>query len=173
MDDSLIQLLEERLFQDSYPDALDFFGVHGLLTAESIAQTSLDDDLFLELVFGETPKSPDAELAPLNEARRAVRTAFSAALLEDLPPPLPPEVMEDEEARLNWCSGFMEAVDGAGLFLTEAREQQEQIAQLLVPVVTFAEESPEDIPDALAVQLLEQLQDNLLDLYLLIHATQN
>lgn len=173
MKQALIDALEAILFDDHYPDALDYFGVHGLLTACHIGLTPIPEASLIALILGEEQAISQPARDTLVQASRAVHKTLSEALREDLPPPVPDEIYEDEDARINWCSGFLDYVDSTDAFHVDKEDLQEQVANLLVPVVTFAEEDPAALGEKLTVQLLEQLQDNLLDLYLVLHATQN
>ncbi|RMF15909.1 MAG: YecA family protein [Gammaproteobacteria bacterium] len=173
MKDALIDALEAVLFDDRFPDALDYFGTHGLLTAHNMGLRPVGEETLRALILGEDTPISDSGRRTLQQANQTVGTALADALREDLPPPVPDEIYDDEDARINWCSGFLDYVDSSDAFHVDNEPLQEQIANLLVPVVTFAEEDPSSIGEKLTVQLLEQLQDNLLDLYLALHANQN
>ena len=184
--DTLFDLLESDQLPD---DVLDFHETHGLLTATVVSPTPLADEDWLALVFGEedTPfnTQQDAELCVQLLKRLKIQIADElysdqqVALPFDLAPGLDliPKSDQDQSDLSAWCCGFLELV-----FSQQDQwfANEEAASTLLFPIELgsglFAQE--DEIKSILkksklAGDVIQQIPEVLVDLYLLFHAPED
>lgn len=170
--------LEDVLFAEQWAeDALDFFGLHGLVCASAVGPRRLTEDELFALATGQEPG--DSALPPPSfvRLREKLEKALISALDQGETVELPePEEDDPRSALENWCAGFVE-----GFLLLEdewlARDE-ENVASLLIPMMTLSGLfDDEDFQrtresDELSQDLADQIPDALTDLYLLFHSPQ-
>lgn len=174
--DADIETLETLLFDELGEEALDLFGLHGLVTALQVYPGDLSRVDGLEaLIAGEgTPLKPGQQRT-LQTFTRQLGKHIAQLLNGEDGFPLPTEIYEDEDAMAAWASGFME-----GVYLHEEvwfhRDREEQVASLLLPIMTFSGHyDPDDFQDLqknpkILFSLLEQIPEVVVDLNLLLNA---
>lgn len=167
--------LESFLFSEAVSEeALDYPSLHGLLTAVAICPIEIPANEWLESLFDGQPNYANTEQqARIESLIKREFLGISEELDHEEPPELPCDLSLDEDSLLTvWCQGFME-----GVFMREEAwfgEQEEQVAELLLPIM-IASELFEDDPelqkmrqDTQLIQgLCEEIPDLLTDLYLL------
>jgi uncharacterized protein len=170
--------LEDILFSEQWADdALDFFGLHGLVCASAVGPRRLDRDVLFALATGQDPGASDLPPASFTELceklERAIRSALEQGETIELPEP---EEDDPHNALENWCAGF---VDGFLLMEDEwLANDEENVASLLVPMMALSSLFEDDDfqkvreSEALSQELAEQIPDALTDLYLLFHSPQ-
>ncbi|OPX56752.1 uncharacterized protein SAMN02745127_00362 [Oceanospirillum multiglobuliferum] len=176
--DQLYTYLESDLVD---PEALDIIGLHGFMIALAICPEEVPTQEWLPVVFNGIPKFDES----LSEQQvitwlEAMLAETRTALYRGQTIELPFEPMIDEEEPLDdsdvsaWCAGFMEAV-----MLREETwfsDNEQEVAELLLPFMAisclFPDEELDDLVSDLDTvnRLAEQLQELLVDLYLLFHA---
>mgnify|MGYP000107836934 FL=1 len=176
LSDSDIEALEDILFAEPWGDeALDFFGLHGVVCASVVGPTSLSTEDIFRLATG-------AEQAPSGQVPDAFRQAveqlgrdMAHALDMGQPLELPePEDGDPMNALENWCAGFVDTFLENEEAWLEAGE--EETADLLVPMLTlsglFEDEDFQNVRNSekLSRQMADAIPDSLTDLYLLFHA---
>lgn len=176
--DQLYDYLESDLVD---PEALDIIGLHGFMIALAICPEEVPTQEWLPVVFNGIPKF-DASLSEqqviswLEAMLAETRTALYRGQTIELPfePMLEEEESLDESDVSAWCAGFMEAV-----MLREEtwfNDNEQEVAELLLPFMAisclFPDEELDDLVSDLDTvnRLAEQLQELLVDLYLLFHA---
>lgn len=176
--ETLALFLEE---QSEVADGLDFFALHGLLTANAVALHRLDWASLETIVFAEPVKwRSDQEkttiLSLIETLQKEIIELVESGQSFPVPCDLNVEADEDGEAAPleNWCVGFlmlsMEDED------SWYGEHEEQAAELLFPIVYASgvnAEEPEfaeiDEDDRLSNQVCADIPDNVVDLFLLYH----
>lgn len=171
-----ISSLEAILFDDRFAeDSLDYFGIHGALSALAVGPCEMTPDDWMELAFGRPVTA--SELANYDEVVATLTRIFRnirSELNQEEPIELPAETYEDREAMTNWCAGFVEA-----FLANEERwfeQKQELVAELLLPIMALSDLfDDEDFTEIkgnpkLMAQLSEQIPEVLTDLYLLFHS---
>lgn len=171
-----ISALEDILFDERFvEDALDYFGIHGMLSALAVGPVQQSPGEWVSLAFGQQVTADDlAEYdvvqTYLERTFRHIRTALNGEEQVELPA----ETYEDRDALTNWCAGFVEA-----FIAHEAewfKDRQDLVAELLLPVMAvsdlFDDEDFSQIKSnpKIMEQLSEQIPEVLTDLYLLFHA---
>lgn len=171
-----IEALEDILFAEPWgEDAVDFFGLHGVVCASVVGPTELSrEDIFL-LATG-LDQLP-AEGVPLAFSLAVEKLAKGMAHSLDMGQALElpePEDGDPMNALENWCAGFVDT------FLEHEDEwlgdNEDEAADLLVPMLTlsglFDDEDFRKVREneKLSRQMAEAIPDSLTDLYLLFHA---
>lgn len=173
-----IDTLEDILFEDEFAeDALDYFGVHGLVCAFVVGPINITDNAITALVFNDHTDISPAKLAEAEVIISKLRNSISAELSAGRTLELPIYEAEEEyyeEALTNWCAGFVEG------FLDHEDEwfsrSQELIAELLLPIMSlsqlFNDEDFSEINnnEKIMDQFEEQLPELMTDLFLFFHS---
>ncbi len=171
-----IDKLETLLFADELHDeALDYFGLHGLVCASLVGPSKIDNEAIKTITFsGIKPKASDEQLKHFDYCIQYIKDEVQECLSEGTEPELPYESEDDPEAcQESWCIGFIE-----GFFLNEDNwfsKDEESAAELLLPIMTlsglFESEEFEQIRsnDKLMSQFESIIADQLTDIYLFFH----
>ncbi|MEX0605866.1 MAG: YecA family protein [Marinobacter sp.] len=176
LSDAEIEALEDILFAEPWgEDALDFFGLHGVVCASVVGPVQLSTDKVFLLATGldtlpgaGVPNSFDALVQRLADS-----LAHSLDMGQSLELP-EPEDGDPMNALENWCAGFVDTFlehEESWLELDEA-----ETADLLVPMMTlsglFDDEDFQKVRDSeqLTQQMADAIPESLTDLYLLFHA---
>lgn len=175
LDENEIDELEAFLFSEGVSEeALDYPGLHGLLTAIAICPVTIAEEEWLETLFDGLPVYTNSEQQTRIESLlRRELLGICDELEHEEPPELPCDLSLDDESLLTvWCQGFME-----GVFMREELwfgDHEEQVAELLLPMMIASELFEDDIElqamrgDATLMQgLCEEIPDLLTDIYLL------
>lgn len=175
LSNSEIEALEDILFAEPWGDeALDFFGLHGVVCASVVGPVPVNADEIFALATG-TPTSevatPDSFRTAVEKLAREMSHSLDMGQALELPEPEDGDPMNALE---NWCAGFVDT------FLENEDEWLEvneaETADLLVPMLTlsglFEDEDFQKVrnSDKLAQQMSDAIPDSLTDLYLLFHA---
>lgn len=176
LSDSTIQALDELLFCPPWQDsALDYFGFHGAVTANSVSPVRLDiADLFL-LVTGLEHLPPEGVPTLFNESATELQTAMCRALDLDQGIELPLSTTDEaDQSTGNWCAGFVD------VYLQHEEEwlkkDQDSVIELLMPILTLSDAfDDEDFRNArknsrLCRQMAKAIPESIKDLYLHFHA---
>lgn len=171
-----IEALEDILFAEPWGDeALDFFGLHGLVCASVVGPRALPTDALFCLATG-------TEQAPEGGVPDSFRTAvekLSAGMSHLLDMGQPLELPEPEDgdplnALENWCAGFVDAfLENEDDWL---EDNEKETADLMVPMLAlsglFDDEDFQRVrkDEKLSQQMADAIPDSLTDLYLLFHA---
>ncbi len=173
-----IDTLEDILFEDEFAeDALDYFGVHGLVCALVVGPVEISNDEFTKLVFhthqGISPEQLETAGKVISKLRNGIFTELSSGTTLELPMYEEEEEIY-EEAIINWCAGFVEG------FLANEPEwferDQELVAELLLPIMSlsqlFDDEDFSEITNNQKImdQFEEQLPELMTDLFLFFHS---
>ena len=162
-------------------DCLDFYGVHGLLTAWAISPNHPIRAQLIEQIFDGNPDFENGEQQTIIENLLLRLLAdIEKDLTDEESPAIPFDPAEpgEEVERMSWCAGFLDLV-----FTQEDlwfSQDEEAVSTLLLPIETgsdlFSEEQ-EFIEIAanqkLFKQLMSQIPDVLVDLYLLMQVPDN
>lgn len=176
--DQDIDALEDILFEDEFAeDALDYFGVHGLVCALVVGPVEINNDEFTKLIFDThqniTPDQLQTAEAIISKLRNCIFTELSSGATLELPMY---DEEEDiyEEAMINWCAGFVEG------FLANEPEwfsrDQDLVAELLLPIMSLSQLfDDEDFSEIISNQKImdqfeEQLPELMTDLFLFFHS---
>ena len=176
LSDSDIEALEDILFAEPWGDeALDFFGLHGVVCASVVGPTSLSTEYIFRLATGaeQAPSGqvPDAFRQAVEQLGRDMAHALDMGQSLELPEPEDGDPMNALE---NWCAGFVDTFLENEEAWLEAGE--EETADLLVPMLTlsglFEDEDFQNVRNSekLSRQMADAIPDSLTDLYLLFHA---
>lgn len=174
---SEIEALEDILFAEPWgDDALDFFGLHGVVCASVVGPVSLGAEDIFRLATG-ADNLPDGGVPEIfahcvNELSREMAHLLDMGQSLELPEPEDGDPMNALE---NWCAGFVDTfLDHEEEWLEAADE--EEVADLMVPMLTlsglFDDEDFQKVrnDEKLASRMAEAIPDSLTDLYLLFHA---
>ncbi len=165
--------IEEVLFDpDVTEESTDLFGIHGMVCACIVGPVSSELENLSGIILGLGVTRSESAFETIDSAVSLCAEYFGRQLNEEQPIQLPTEIYDDEVALQNWCSGFLE------VFLLHEKawftEQDEaKVAALLLPIMAhselFDDEDFEDIrkDDKLMAQMVSEISDNLLDLFLL------
>lgn len=171
-----IEALEDILFAEPWgDDALDFFGLHGVVCASVVGPVALAPADLFRLATGvdSLPASgvPEAFSDCVAKLAEEMRSALDMGQPLELPEPEDGDPMNALE---NWCAGFVDT------FLENEDQwleiNEEDTANLMVPMMTlsglFEDEDFLKVreSDKLAKQMADAIPDSLTDLYLLFHA---
>ncbi|WP_148863181.1 YecA/YgfB family protein [Marinobacter fonticola] len=170
-----IEAVEDILFAEPWgDDALDFFGLHGVVSASVVGPHELDSKaVFLiatgldEVPGGDVPKAFDHAVHKMGEAMTA---SLDRGETLELPEPEDGDPMNALE---NWCAGFVDT------FLQHEDEwlevDEKETADLLVPMLAlsglFEDEDFDRVrnSETLSQEMADAIPDSLTDLYLLFH----
>ncbi|MBW0146669.1 YecA/YgfB family protein [Marinobacter arenosus] len=177
LSNSDIEALEDILFAEPWGDeALDFFGLHGVVCASVVGPAELSAEDIFRLATG-TQAVPGGEV-PETFARCVHKLSEDMAHALDMGQALElpePEDGDPMNALENWCAGFVDTfLEHEDEWLEAASE--EETADLLVPMLTlsglFDDEDFQKVrnSDKLSRQMADAIPDSLTDLYLLFHA---
>lgn len=172
-----IDQLEELLFaEDLAEEALDYFGLHGLVCASLVGPKKLDREALFDVIFsGQTPKNRAEQLTHLETCIAKIADNMNEAFSEGIEPALPYEAEEEADACLeSWCIGFIEGF----LYQEEAwfENDEEVAAELLLPIMAmsglFENDEFEEIRrnDKLMSQFETIIPDQLTSIFLYYHA---
>ena len=176
LSDSDIEALEDILFAEPWGDeALDFFGLHGVVCASVVGPASLSTEDIFRLATGAEQASsgqvPDVFRQAVEQLGRDMAHALDMGQSLELPEPEDGDPMNALE---NWCAGFVDTFLENEEAWLEAGE--EETADLLVPMLTlsglFEDEDFQNVRNSekLSRQMADAIPDSLTDLYLLFHA---
>jgi len=177
--ETLALFLEEHSEQS---EGLDFFGLHGLLTANVVTQTPLSWEQICELAFDTQPQwqSADQE-AEILGLMKGLQKEIIELIETGQPFPVPADLSveadeDDETAPLeSWAVGFMLL----SLEQPEAwfeGEGEAEVAELIFPIVYASginsdekEFADIDEDENLSRQVCEAIPDAIIDLFLHFH----
>ncbi len=175
LNENEIDELETFLFSEGVSEeALDYPGLHGLLTAIAICPVAIDEQEWLETLFDGLPQYANSEQqARIESLLRRELLGICDELEHEEPPELPCDLSLDDDSLLTvWCQGFME-----GVFMREELwfgDHEEQMAELLLPMMIASELFEDDVElqamrgdTTLMLGLCEEIPDLLTDIYLL------
>lgn len=171
-----IDQLEELLFSEQLEEeALDYFGVHGLVCASVVGPKPLSEAELLDVIFAGAQPNDAAGIAHLKTCIAQIAALLNEALTEGSDPLLPYENEEEIDAALeSWCMGFIE-----GFFTHEAEwfsKDEEVSAELLLPIMALSGLFESDEFDTIRAndKLMSQFEtiipDQLTDIFLYYHA---
>jgi|SRR5690554_904722 len=172
-----IEALEEILFAEPWgDDALDFFGLHGVVCASVIGPVRLGAEAIFRLATAteNLPADgvPEIFVHCVDELSREMAHLLDMGQALELPEPEDGDPMNALE---NWCAGFVDTfLEHEAAWLDAAEE--DEVADLMVPMLTLSGLfEDEDFQKArsdekLASRMAEAIPDSLTDLYLLFHA---
>lgn len=178
-----IELLEDLLFSDILEeDALDYFGVHGLVCASIVGPKLLSDEAIFSLVFGvDDPVFSDNEVSFFNSCIKTIACSIKECLLEgnEILMPYSGEINNDESNHYDaclqsWCTGFIE-----GFFHCETSwfsKGEDIAAELLLPIMAlsdlFDSDEFQEIKQnhKLMSQFEEIMPEQLVDIFLFFHS---
>ncbi|MFO7527712.1 MAG: YecA family protein [Marinobacter sp.] len=177
LSNSDIEALEDILFAEPWgDDALDFFGLHGVVCASVVGPVELSaEDIFrLATATEQVPGGEIPEVFRRSVAQLSKDMAHALDMGQALELP-EPEDGDPMNALENWSAGFVET------FLEHEEEwleaaSEEETADLMVPMLTlsglFDDEDFQKVrnSDKLSRQMADAIPDSLTDLYLLFHA---
>lgn len=170
-----IEAVEDILFAEPWGDeALDFFGLHGVVSASVVGPTELDSKALFLIATGldELPDSgvPEAFAHAVNKLGEAMAASLNMGETLELPEPEDGDPMNALE---NWCAGFVDTFlqhEDAWLEVDE-----KETADLLLPMLTLSGLFEDDDFDKvrksekLSQDMADAIPDSLTDLYLLFH----
>lgn len=178
-----IEQLESILFSDDLnEEALDYFGIHGLICASIVGPVPLKIERLIEIIFGhEIPKLASDDLEIIKTAINDVSVDLKQALLAEAELHLPymdevdSELADHYDACLeSWSCGFME-----GFFANEKAwftKGEDVAAELLLPIMALSGlfDSDEFIEIRKNIKLMGQfeevLPEQLVDIFLFYHS---
>lgn len=172
-----IEKLEDILFSDQFEeDTMDFFGLHGLISAMIVGPESVPRETLYNIIFGDaTDKLDAASKAHLDHCVNVIEQDYKECFLaeEDIELPYADEDEHYDECLENWCIGFME-----GFFHNEkawSQRGEDATAELLIPIMAlsglFDSDEFQEIlrNDKLLQQFDEAIPELLTDIYLFYH----
>jgi uncharacterized protein len=178
-----IEQLEDILFSDEVAEeALDYFGLHGLISSSLVGPVAIDHIKIIEIIFGnEKPNLSQENEAFLLNVIEEISHDIKQQLLDESDVHLP--YTDESESDLaghydacleSWCCGFME-----GFFAFEKAwftKGEEIAAELLLPIMALSGlfDSDEFVQirnnHKLMSQFEEVIPDQLVDIFLFYHA---
>ncbi len=179
--ESLALFLEDQAEQE---EGLDFFALHGLLTANAISPQPLDWPQLNQFIFnGEVKWENEAQQTLIQSLLELLQKEIVEIIESGVTYPVPCELNvegdEDGEAAPleNWSIGFMLlSIEQNDIWY---RKYEKDAAELLFPILyasglncedeAFAEI---DEDDKLSLQVCASIPDNIVDLFLLYHGEQ-
>jgi len=183
LSEQLIEQLEELLFSDQLAeDALDYFGLHGLICASVVGPEEMPKSAISQIVFGTQPLPfNDVQLSAFDDFINTVSNTIKESLLEgrEIDLPYSEEVNNDDSSHYDaciesWCAGFIE-----GFFYAEKKwfsRGEDITAELLLPIMAlsglFDSGEFKMIRDneKLMSQFEEIMPDQLVDIFLFYHS---
>ncbi|WP_166265427.1 YecA family protein [Marinobacter caseinilyticus] len=171
-----IESLEDILFAEPWgEDALDFFGLHGVVCANVVGPAALSTENVFLLATGLETLPADGVPAVFSDLVQRLADAMANMLDMGQSLELPePEDGDPMNALENWCAGFVDTFLENEEAWLEADEAE--TADLLVPMLTlsglFEDEDFKRVRDSekLTQQMADAIPESLTDLYLLFHA---
>jgi uncharacterized protein len=173
-----IEKLEELLFsEDIEEEALDYFGLHGLVCAAIFGPISIKIETIQTIVFGTLPTQfNQGQLSHFNRCVELISHELLEELNlgEELSLPFYEEDEHYEACLESWCTGFME-----GFFFHEKSwfgKGEDVAAELLLPIMALSglfdsNEFQEIIKnDKLMSQFEEIIPEQLVDIFLFYHS---
>lgn len=178
LDSADIDALEAILFADPWgEDALDFFGLHGVVCAAVVGPVKISTRDIFRIATGQTDVTADEVPESFSHTVGKLASGLSQALAMGQSPELPePEEGDPMGALANWCAGFVECFlehEDQWLAINES-----ETGDLMVPMLTlsglFEDEDFEKARknEKLAQEMADAIPDTLTDLYLMFHASQ-
>jgi uncharacterized protein len=176
LSNSDIESLEDILFADPWGDeAVDFFGLHGIVCASVVGPVALSADDIFALATGTEDaapeKTPQTFRSAVDQLARDMAHALDMGQTLELPEPEDGDPMNALE---NWCAGFVDTfLENEDAWL---EVDEKETADLLVPMLTlsglFEDEDFQKVrnDEKMARQMSDAIPDSLTDLYLLFHA---
>jgi len=179
--ESLALFLEDHAEQE---EGLDFFALHGLLTANAISAQPLDWSVLNEFIFnGEVKWDNDQQQADIRYLIDLLQKEIIEIIESGVTFPVPCELNvegdEDGEAAPleNWSMGFMLlTIEQNDIWY---RKYEKDAAELLFPILYASGLNAEDEAfaeidedDKLSLQVCASIPDNIVDLFLLYHGEQ-
>jgi uncharacterized protein len=178
-----IEQLENILFSEEVTEeALDFFGLHGLICSAVVGPIKIKNHRIIEIIFGnEKPDLSSDDEAFLNNIIEDIASSIKEQLLEESDIHLPyADEQETEQGGHydacleSWCTGFLEGFfDNEKIWFTKG---EDVAAELLLPIMAlsglFESDEFEDIRDndKLMTQFEEVMPDQLVDIFLFYHS---
>ena len=178
-----IEQLENILFSEEVTEeALDYFGLHGLICSAVVGPRKIINERIIELIFGnEKPNLNNEDEAFLNTIIEDIATSIKEQLLDESDILLP--YIDEQETEQgghydacleSWCSGFLEGFfDNEKMWFTKG---EDVVAELLLPIMAlsglFDSDEFEDIRknEKLMSQFEEVIPDQLVDIFLFYHS---
>jgi len=173
-----IEKLEDLLFsEDLEEEALDYFGLHGLVSAAIFGPISIKLETMQSIVFGNQPTQFNQDqLSHFNYCVEQISKELLEELNlgEEISLPFYEEEAHYEASLESWCIGFME-----GFFFHEKSwfgKGEDVAAELLLPIMAlsglFDSNEFQDIlkNDKLMSQFEEIIPEQLVDIFLFYHS---
>ena len=179
--ESLAIFLEDHAEQE---EGLDFFALHGLLTANAISSQPVDWTVLNQFIFnGEVKWENEQQQADISFLIELLQKEIIEIIESGVTFPVPCELNvegdEDGEAAPleNWSMGFMLlTIEQNDIWY---RKYEKDAAELLFPILYASGLNAEDEAfaeidedDKLSLQVCASIPDNLVDLFLLYHGEQ-
>ena len=183
LSEQLIEQLEALLFSDQLAEeALDFFGLHGLICASVVGPLEITKPDIVQIVFGlESLPFNKAELSLFDDYINIISSTIKESLLEgrEIDLPYSEEANNEDNSHYDaciesWCAGFIE-----GFFHAEKNwfsRGEDITAELLLPIMALSGLFDSDefmmIRDneKLMSQFEEIMPDQLVDIFLFFHS---
>jgi uncharacterized protein len=184
LNDDELDRLEAFIFSDVVSeDSLDLIGIHGFLCALNISPRETEQSEWLNVLFDGEPnwvndQQRDDITSLLIRWKNTIRSDLYNDCELDMPCDLSLEPNENDDVELEiWAQAFME-----GVFLneeewfSEGTDKEESVAELMLPIMVASNlfDEPEFTEirenENLADQMVNEIPDILVDLYLLYHA---
>jgi len=183
LSEQLIEQLETLLFSDQLAeDALDFFGLHGLICASVVGPQEITKADIVQIVFGTDSLPFDkAEFALFDDFINTISSTIKESLLEgrEIDLPYSDEANDEDSSHYDaciesWCAGFIE-----GFFHAENNwfsRGEDIAAELLLPIMALSGlfDSGEFVMirenEKLMSQFEEIMPDQLVDIFLFYHS---
>jgi len=178
-----IESLEDLLFAEHLEEeALDYFGLHGLICASLVGPTPLDNKVIQSLVFGSDKTQFNKQEGDFfNQCIQIISSDLHEDLMQgsEIFLPYSEEVNNDEDTHYDaclesWCTGFME-----GFFYNEEAwftKGEDIAAELLLPIMALSGlfDSDEFQEIRRNIKLMSQFEeimpDQLVDIFLFYHS---
>lgn len=180
-DETLDELYDFLESEQADPEALDVIGLHGFMVALAVSPDPVPVGEWLPVVFNGMPEFNDdypeqTVIGWLETLQDNARTVLYRGQTIELPfePELELDESLDDSEISAWCAGFTEA-----MMLREDvwfSQNEQEVAELLLPFMAisclFPDEELDNIVSDLDTtnQLIRQIPELLVDLYLLFHA---
>lgn len=178
-----IEHLESILFSEEVTEeALDYFGLHGLICSAVVGPTNINNDRIIEIIFGnEKPELNSEDEEFLAKIIKEISASIKEQLLDESDIHLP--YVDEQETEQgghydacleSWCTGFLEGFfDNESMWFTKG---EDIAAELLLPIMAlsglFESDEFEDIRknQKLMTQFEEVIPDQLVDIFLFYHS---
>ena len=175
----MLDAVDAYLVDEAGPEALDLFGLHGLLTAWNLLPGCTRNAPWCgipsELFLGEATLAASNRLELLKEWLPGQAFLIGQQLDDEAGLILPEELDQDEDALQSWAAGFM-----SGVFSKESEwfrsDREQEVAALLLPILVFSGLAEDEFEEVMAseqamLSLLEQLPETLTELNLLLNGS--